>query len=60
MVTTFAVIMILAFAIIYHRSSLGRTSQELPEPPVVRTMVPFFGHIIGVIRYGKNYYQRLR
>ncbi|KAI0902951.1 hypothetical protein F4823DRAFT_637155 [Ustulina deusta] len=60
MVTTFAVIMILAFAIIYHRSSLGRTSQELPEPPVVRTMVPFFGHIIGMIRYGKNYYQRLR
>lgn len=34
--------------------------QALDEPPVVRSFVPYVGHIVGLIRYGIRYYHILR
>lgn len=30
------------------------------EPPLVKTSVPFIGHILGLLRYGVSYYIHLR
>ena len=30
------------------------------EPPLVRSRIPFFGHFIGLLRYGTDYYVQLQ
>ncbi|KAI1272017.1 cytochrome P450 [Xylaria sp. FL0933] len=60
MIVASVLAVLLAFAIIYRRFLRRRTSDELPEPPVVRTTIPLFGHIIGMARHGKNYYRHIR
>lgn len=30
------------------------------EPPVIPQSVPYFGHIIGLFRYGLSYYDKIR
>ncbi|KAI1346611.1 cytochrome P450 [Xylaria sp. FL0043] len=60
MIVASALAVLLAFAIIYRRFLHRRTSDELLEPPVIRTTIPLLGHIIGMARHGKNYYQHIR
>lgn len=33
---------------------------EASEPPIVRSFIPYIGHILGLIRHGISYYQLLR
>ena len=30
------------------------------EPPVIASLVPFVGHILGLLRYGQRYFEILR
>ena len=30
------------------------------EPPVISSLVPFVGHILGLLRYGQRYFEILR
>ncbi|KAL1644237.1 hypothetical protein SLS58_004517 [Diplodia intermedia] len=36
-----------------------RVDHDPREPPLVPTKVPLFGHVIGLYRYGKQYYQKM-
>lgn len=40
--------------------SLGAEDVDPEEPPVVRPSIPFFGHIIGLLRHHNNYFTLLR
>ncbi|KAI1123775.1 cytochrome P450 [Nemania abortiva] len=53
-------VVILAIYAVWQGLLRQNGSKERPEPPVIPTMIPFVGHIIGMVRYGKGYYQRLR
>lgn len=33
-----------------------RVKRDPREPPVIRPTVPLIGHIIGLLRYGTDYY----
>ncbi|KAI0429954.1 cytochrome P450 [Xylaria sp. FL1042] len=60
MILTSVLALLLVFALIYNSFLPRGTSDGLPEPPVARTTIPLFGHMIGMARHGKNYYQHLR
>lgn len=30
------------------------------EPPVVSSLIPYVGHILGLLRYGQRYFEILR
>ena len=30
------------------------------EPPVVSSLIPYVGHILGLLRYGQRYFELLR
>lgn len=30
------------------------------EPPVISSLIPYVGHIIGLLRYGQRYFEILR
>ncbi|KAI1175950.1 cytochrome P450 [Nemania sp. FL0916] len=51
---------ILALYAILQSTILRRRRGQGLEPPVAPSVIPFFGHAIGMVRYGKSYYQRLR
>ena len=37
-----------------------RARSDPREPPVVSSKIPFFGHIIGLLRYGSRYFEIIR
>lgn len=39
---------------------LDRVQSDPREPPVISSKIPFFGHIIGLIRYGSQYFEIIR
>ena len=30
------------------------------EPPIITSSIPYIGHILGLLKYGTRYYQRIR
>lgn len=36
-----------------------RVDHDPREPPLVPTRIPIFGHVIGLYRHGKRYYQMI-
>lgn len=38
---------------------LLRVDHDPREPPLVPTKIPLLGHVIGLYRFGKQYYQKL-
>lgn len=49
---------IAVFLLILDRRYMPRQASN--EPPVVKSFIPYVGHIIGLIRHGTRYYQELR
>jgi hypothetical protein len=53
----------LALAVVVFLLALDRRympKQASNEPPVVKSLIPYIGHIVGLIRHGTRYYQNLR
>jgi len=53
----------LALAVVVFLFALDRhymPKQASNEPPVVKSFIPYVGHIVGLIRHGTRYYQNLR
>lgn len=49
---------IVVFLFILDRHYMPRQASN--EPPVVKSFIPYVGHIVGLIRHGTRYYQELR
>jgi hypothetical protein len=43
-------------SLLYWRSLNGLDPQE---PPEIKSKIPFFGHLIGMLRYGLDYFRML-
>ena len=43
-----------------HLSHARKVSPTAREPPVARSIIPLFGHMIGYIRHGKQYIEMVR
>lgn len=52
----FAIAFVLSLTLWY----LGVEDVEPGEPPVVRSSIPFIGHMIGLLRHHNNYFTILR
>lgn len=39
---------------------LLKVTEDAREPPFIPSTVPYFGHIIGLIRFRTRYYAKLR
>ncbi|KAF1993623.1 putative cytochrome P450 [Amniculicola lignicola CBS 123094] len=45
---------------IWHKFWARKHGDRRPEPPVIPTYIPIFGHAFGMIWYKKEYYKQLR
>lgn len=59
-VTTTVGALVLAIIIGAVVSFAFRTKCDPREPPVIHSTIPFFGHIIGMLREGPLYLSRIR
>ena len=53
------ILLVLGIAVVYSRGET-KSSPENKEPPVLTSKVPFFGHLIGMLRWQVGYMQMLR
>lgn len=52
---------LIAVVVIYISSVyLFSPEYDAREPPVLPHMIPYIGHILGLIRYGQHYFSILR
>jgi len=56
----FALLLALAAALYSILGHFDRVQSDPREPPVVSSRIPFFGHIIGLVRYGSHYFEIIR
>ncbi|TVY21382.1 7-alpha-hydroxycholest-4-en-3-one 12-alpha-hydroxylase [Lachnellula arida] len=54
------VVFVVALASLIVLLFLGAEDVDPEEPPVVRPSIPFFGHMIGLLRHHNNYFTLLR
>lgn len=57
--TVLAILFTLSVAVIYRRGQ-KKSTPENREPPVLTSKIPFFGHLIGMLRWQVGYMQMLR
>jgi len=57
--TVFAILLALGAVIVYSRGEAKNTTENR-EPPVLKSKVPFVGHLIGMLRWQVGYMQMLR
>ncbi|TVY58901.1 5-beta-cholestane-3-alpha,7-alpha-diol 12-alpha-hydroxylase [Lachnellula cervina] len=56
--TVLAILFTLSVAVIYRRGQ-KKSTPENREPPVLTSKIPFFGHLIGMLRWQVGYMQML-
>lgn len=57
--TIFAVLLALGAVMVYRRGET-KSSLESNEPPLLKSRIPFIGHLIGMLRWQMGYMQMLR
>lgn len=50
-------ILLVIFAVL---RSLVRVQYDPHEPPLIHPKIPFFGHVIGMFRYGASYFDLIQ
>lgn len=54
-------VIVLLSAIAFLRSPrVAAIANSIQEPPVVRSVIPVIGHVIGLVRHKTSYYVHLR
>lgn len=53
------VVLALLAVVVVALQRLLRVDHDPREPPLVPTKIPLLGHVIGLYRFGKQYYQKL-
>ena len=49
-------VLVPVLAVYFHYLRFLRVKRDWREPPVIRPTIPLIGHIIGLLRYGTDYY----
>jgi hypothetical protein len=57
--TVFAILLALGAVVVYSRGETKSVTDNR-EPPVLKSKVPFVGHLIGMLRWQVGYMQMLR
>jgi hypothetical protein len=57
--TVFAILLALGVVVVYSRGET-KSATDNREPPVLKSKVPFIGHLIGMLRWQVGYMQMLR
>ena len=58
--STFVGILLLVVIVYVSLVYLFSPKYDPREPPVISSLVPFVGHILGLLRYGQRYFEILR
>ena len=58
--STFVGILLLVVVVYVSLVYLFGPKYDPREPPVIASLVPFVGHILGLLRYGQRYFEILR
>ena len=58
--STFVGILLLVVIVYVSLVYLFGPKYDPREPPVILSLVPFVGHILGILRYGQRYFEILR
>ena len=58
--STFVGILLLVVIVYVSLVYLFGPKYDPREPPVISSLVPFVGHILGLLRYGQRYFEILR
>lgn len=58
--STFVVASLLVVIVYVSLVYLFSPKYDPREPPVISSLIPYVGHIVGLLRYGQRYFEILR
>ena len=58
--STFVAILLLVVLVYISLVYLFSPKYDPREPPVISSLIPYVGHILGLLRYGQRYFEILR
>lgn len=60
LVSVFVGVLLLLVIVYVSLVSLFSPKYDPREPPVIPSLIPYVGHILGLLRYGQRYFEILR